>query len=638
MTRARGRAAPGRGRGPRRAASASRSTCRPSWWPPRSWPSHATDLAARRARDRLSGRPPAPSQAPQAEAELAALRNKRDRAAGRVARGRGGDPPDDRHGAARRHRGLSLPTAAADGRRRRSAIDCWRGEKVDGDPGPPPDAGRRGGRRGRRRPRGRGAARASCASTPIPTSIFTGRVRSHPRRRPDAQSETIRSRWWAWDRRSTRRIRSACGRACASGDGRDRARRRAPGGARRGGRSTTAARAASSTAARAGGSRTVQPAARPPQRPLVEVLGGLAAGRPRSRCRDLAEEEGVRSSPAAPLPQAGEACPAPHRRRSRSLRSSWSLLGAASPRTGMLAGRGSDVPTCGRSARRSCADPGRGQPAGRAGHAGRGPVGRAGPFRIAWLAPDGSRVAPARWWCASTRPSWRRACRTPGTTARAPRSKIGKQERPGPRRDRQARPRRRPRPRGAPRPRSSSRRRTRRSTPATRSSSPTSTRSSPRRARSATPRAPGAPASRLDAHRARAARHRAAQGRAQASARPSRACARLEVRAPHDGILVLKRDWRGEPSRVGDRSGTARRSPRSRTSTRWRPRSSCWRRTPAASRPGKPADGGARGRARTWSAPAEIAPGRHARQAAPPRLAGAVLRRHPGARAHRPRR
>ena len=47
-------------------------------------------------------------------------------------------------------------------------------------------------------------------------------------------------------------------------------------------------------------------------------------------------------------------------------------------------------------------------------------------------------------------------------------------------------------------------------------------------------------------------RDRRRQGAAQGAASRRRACARCEIQAPHDGLLVLERNWRGEMPSVGD--------------------------------------------------------------------------------------
>ena len=61
----------------------------------------------------------------------------------------------------------------------------------------------------------------------------------------------------------------------------------------------------------------------------------------------------------------------------------------------------------------------------------------------------------------------------------------------------------------------------------------------------------------------------------------------LRIAAPHDGLLVLERNWRGEVAVRGrHRSGRGRRSPSCPTSRSSRPRCSCSRPTGRASRPG----------------------------------------------------
>ena len=61
----------------------------------------------------------------------------------------------------------------------------------------------------------------------------------------------------------------------------------------------------------------------------------------------------------------------------------------------------------------------------------------------------------------------------------------------------------------------------------------------------------------------------------------------LEVRAPHPGIFVLKQQW-GRLPEVGQMVWAATRSPRSRRCTRWRRRSTCSRPTRGGSKPGWP--------------------------------------------------
>ncbi len=123
----------------------------------------------------------------------------------------------------------------------------------------------------------------------------------------------------------------------------------------------------------------------------------------------------------------------------------------------------------------------------------------------------------------------------------------------------------------------------------------------------------------------------------QADAKISQARAALQaltVTAPHDGVLILKRNWRGDTTRVGD---------------------SVWNGQPLAEIPDLVADAGrglraGGGRRRLEARPAghgdgRIRPGsllagedlarRFPGQAAHPGLARAVLRRHPGARPHR---
>ena len=132
--------------------------------------------------------------------------------------------------------------------------------------------------------------------------------------------------------------------------------------------------------------------------------------------------------------------------------------------------------------------------------------------------------------------------------------------------------------------RSSSRRRTRRSSRATRSSSREIDENLASAKQDHAEQAKQIERQLLAARTPRVIAVEQAEGAARDRSREQGRSSSMEVSAPHDGIFVLERDWRGAlPQARRSAVARARRSPRSRCSTRWRPRSTCSRSTAAGS-------------------------------------------------------
>ncbi len=520
------------------------------------------------------------------------------------------------------------PTAG--GRRRRSGDSRWRGQSVLEIPDLQRAAGRGRDRRGRRRPRGRGPARDPAPRRPSGRRL-PGRVRSIGGAVQERGRTAIRSRWSSWRSTSTAPTPSACAPACASW-----ARWRSSG-------SPAAlvvpaeavftprpAAGASTAGGRLGGllgSEEVRPAPRPPQRPAGRDADGLEAG-DRYRRREPAEARG--EAPAGARPSWPR----------RLLAAGPGLAVCQPPPRGVPAAGGPAAGAVRAVTAVERADfvrrvPAAGEPAGGAGASELAcRAGVPGPFRIGWLAPDGSPVKEG------------------DVVIRFDPSAIEKQlvdaedelERPGSTWTR-SRPRASPRSQaGAATPRIARRRARERAAQFQKKDALIFSRSEiiesdidqelarePREARRGSGgRARAARGTELDLLdiKVRQAEPRSTRRETALSAARSDRPAR---RRPDPQAQLARRDHRAGGRQRLERPA-AGRDPGARR--RWRPRSSCWRPTPAGWSPGKPAT------VAVESAPGRATPARIERvdALAKPRFRGSPVQyfaRHPGARPHR---